>query len=57
MALGSDWDGAVTTPIDASDLAYLTSALINRGLTVDEIRAVMGGNTIRYFLQHLPQTD
>ena len=57
VALGSDWDGAVTTPIDASDLAYLTSALINRGLTVEEIRAVMGGNTIRYFLQHLPQTD
>ena len=57
VALGSDWDGAVTTPIDASDLAYLTSALITRGLTAEEIRAVMGGNTIRYFLQHLPQTD
>ena len=57
VALGSDWDGAVTTPIDASDLAYLTSALINRGLTPEDIRAVMGGNTIRYFLQHLPQTD
>lgn len=57
VALGSDWDGAVTTPIDASDLAYLTSALINRGLTPEEIRAVMGGNTIRYFLEHLPKTD
>ena len=57
VALGSDWDGAVTTPIDASDLAYLTSALINRGLTPEDIRAVMGGNTIRYFLEHLPQTD
>ena len=57
VALGSDWDGAVTTPIDASDLAYLTSALINRGLTPEEIRAVMGGNTIGYFLEHLPDTD
>ena len=57
VALGSDWDGAVTTPIDASDLAYLTSALINRGLTPEDIRAVMGGNTIRHFLEHLPQTD
>ena len=57
VALGSDWDGAVTTPIDASDLAYLTSALINRGLNPAEIRAVMGGNTIRYFLEHLPDTD
>ena len=57
VALGSDWDGAVTAPIDASDLAYLTSALINRGLTPEEIRAIMGGNTIRYFLEHLPQTN
>ena len=57
VALGSDWDGGVTTPIDASDLAYLTSALINRGLTVEEIRAVMGGNTISYFLERLPKTD
>ena len=57
VALGSDWDGAVTTPIDASDLAYLTSALINRGLNPEEVHAVMGGNTIRYFLEHLPETD
>ena len=57
VALGSDWDGAVTAPIDAANLAYLTSALMNRGLTPEEIRAVMGGNTIRYFLAHLPQTD
>ena len=57
VALGSDWDGAVTTPIDAGDLAYLTSALIERGLTPEEIRAVMGGNTIRYLLEHLPQAS
>lgn len=57
VALGSDWDGAVTTPIDAGDLAYLTSALIERGLTSEEIRAVMGGNTIRYLLEHLPQAN
>jgi len=57
VALGSDWDGAVTTPIDAGDLAYLTSALIERGLTPEEIRAVMGGNTIRYLLEHLPQAN
>ena len=57
VALGSDWDGAVTTPIAANDLAYLTSALLKRGLSKDDIRAVMGGNTIRYFLEHLPATD
>ena len=57
VALGSDWDGAVTTPIAANDLAYLTSALLKRSLSEDHIRAVMGGNTIRYFLEHLPATD
>ena len=57
VALGSDWDGAVTTPIDAGDLAYLTSALIERGLTPEQIRAAMGGNTIRYLLEHLPQAN
>ena len=57
VALGSDWDGAVTTPIAANDLAYLTSALLKRGLSEDDIRAVMGGNTVRYFLEHLPATD
>ena len=57
VALGSDWDGAVTTPIAANDLAYLTSALLKRSLSEDHIRAVMGGNTNRYFLEHLPATD
>ena len=49
--------GAVTTPLAANDLAYLTSALLKRGLSEDDIRAVMGGNTVRYFLEHLPATD
>ena len=57
VALGSDWDGAATTPIAANDLACLTSALLKRSLSEDHIRAVMGGNTIRYFLEHLPATD
>jgi membrane dipeptidase len=47
----------VTTPLAANDLAYLTSALLKRGLSENDIRAVMGGNTIRYFLEHLPATD
>ena len=57
IALGSDWDGAVTTPIAVNDLAFLTSALLARGLTEEQVRAVMGGNTIRYFLNQLPTTD
>ena len=57
VALGSDWDGAVTTPLATNDIAYLTSALLKRGLSEDDIRAVMGGNTVQYFLEHLPATD
>ena len=54
IALGSDWDGSVTTPIDASQLPYLTQALLDAGLTQTEVRAVMGGNMARFFAQHLP---
>jgi microsomal dipeptidase-like Zn-dependent dipeptidase len=54
IALGSDWDGSVTTPIDASQLPYLTQALLDAGLTQTEVRAVMGGNVARFFAQHLP---
>lgn len=54
VALGSDYDGAVVTGFDASELAALTEALMDAGLTEDEIRAVMGGNAVRFFLEHLP---
>ena len=43
VALGSDWDGAVTTPLAANDLAYLTSAPLKRGLAEDDICAVICG--------------
>ncbi len=54
VALGSDYDGAVTTGFDASELPALTQALMDAGLTEDQIRAVMGGNAVRFFLEHLP---
>jgi microsomal dipeptidase-like Zn-dependent dipeptidase len=54
IALGSDWDGSVTTPIDASQLPHLTQALVDAGFTVAEIRAVMGGNLARFLGEHLP---
>ncbi|PZO87106.1 MAG: peptidase M19 [Sphingomonas sanxanigenens] len=55
VGLGSDYDGAVTTAFDSSQLAQITQALIDRGFTDDEIRAVMGGNTLRLLMQNLPQ--
>ncbi len=47
VALGSDFDGAVTTRFDASRLAQITQALIDTGFTEAEIRAVMGLNALR----------
>ena len=54
IALGSDWDGSVTTPIDASQLPHLTQALVDASFTEAEIRAVMGGNLVRFLDAHLP---
>ena len=54
VALGSDFDGAVPTPFDASGLVQLTDALLAEGLTDDEVRAVMGANAFRLFEQALP---
>lgn len=48
VSLGSDWDGSVDAPFDAAHLSALTQALIDAGLTDDQIAAVMGGNMMRY---------
>ena len=47
VGLGSDFDGAVTTGFDASQLAAVTQALIDRGFTDADIAKVMGGNVLR----------
>lgn len=54
VALGSDFDGAVTTPIDAAESAALVAALLERGLDADTVRKVMGENQIAFFAAHLP---
>jgi microsomal dipeptidase-like Zn-dependent dipeptidase len=54
VALGSDFDGAVTTRFDTSELAVLTQALLDAGYTDDDIRAIMGGNVLRVFRATLP---
>jgi len=55
VALGSDFDGAVETDFDSSELAALTQALIEAGVAPDTIRLVMGGNMLRYLRETLPQ--
>ena len=55
VALGSDFDGAVTTAFDAAGLAHVTEALLRRGFTEEEIGRVMGGNLLAFLERHLPQ--
>ncbi len=54
VALGSDFDGATTTPLDASEAAALTDGLLKAGVDEATIRAVMGENAIRFFGDNLP---
>lgn len=54
VSLGSDFDGAVATRFDASELAAITQALINRGLSEPVIAKVMGGNMVRFLETALP---
>ncbi|WP_437733334.1 dipeptidase [Sorangium sp. So ce1335] len=54
VALGSDFDGFVETPIDASQMASLTEALLGAGFSEDQIRAIMGLNVQRVLSQVLP---
>ena len=54
VALGSDFDGAVTTPFDSAESAALVSALLDRGLDARTIGKVMGENQIAFFAAYLP---
>jgi microsomal dipeptidase-like Zn-dependent dipeptidase len=47
VGLGSDFDGAVTTRFDTGQLAAITQELKTQGFSDAEVRAVMGGNTLR----------
>lgn len=51
VALGSDFDGAVTTRFDTSQIVQVTQALIDIGFDARAIRAVMGGNALRIIKQ------
>jgi membrane dipeptidase len=57
VALGSDYDGGTTVRFDTSELAVLTGAMIEAGFSDEEIRRVMGGNAVEFFLARLPQTS
>jgi microsomal dipeptidase-like Zn-dependent dipeptidase len=54
IALGSDFDGAVTTAFDTTQLASLVDALFAQGFDEDEIRGAMGENALRVLGRTLP---
>lgn len=54
VGLGSDFDGSVTTALDASELAAITQALLDVGLSEAQIRKVMGENMLRVLRERLP---
>jgi len=54
VALGSDFDGAATTPIDVTGLPFIVQELMNQGFSELEIRAIMGENVKRFLMEQLP---
>jgi membrane dipeptidase len=55
VGLGSDFDGATTTPFDAAGLDQVTNALLAAGFSEGDIRKVMGENEIRFLEDVLPR--
>ena len=55
VALGSDFDGAVTEPFDTTGLVKITEAMMDAGYSEQEIRMVMGGNAVRFLRENLPE--
>jgi len=57
VALGTDFDGTVTPPFDATGLPQLTEALMEEGFTDAQIRKIMGENVARVLKEALPTGD
>lgn len=54
VALGSDFDGSTQTPFDTTGLPMLTQALLDAGLSEEDVRRIMGGNVERLLARVLP---
>jgi microsomal dipeptidase-like Zn-dependent dipeptidase len=55
VALGSDFDGTVTVPFDATGVVQITDALLAEGFSEDDIKLILGDNVVRVLLQTLPR--
>ena len=54
VALGSDFDGAVPVPFDTTGLPLIVDALLEQGMSEDDVRLVMGENAARLLAHVLP---
>jgi membrane dipeptidase len=54
VGLGSDFDGGVPVPFDATGMVLITDALLDAGFSDDEVGKVMGGNALRVLAETLP---
>ncbi len=54
VALGSDFDGATSTPFATDGLVEITQALLDQKFTPGDIAKIMGGNVMRLLATSLP---
>ena len=55
VALGSDFDGAITAPFDTTGLVEITDAMLEAGYSEQEIRSIMGENVLKFLQDNLPE--
>jgi membrane dipeptidase len=55
VALGSDFDGAITAPFDTTGVVEITDAMLDAGYSEQEIRMIMGENAMRFLEANLPE--
>ena len=55
VALGSDFDGAVTEPFDTTGVVEITGAMIDAGYSEAEVRMIMGENVVKFMQANLPE--
>lgn len=54
VAIGTDFDGTVTVPFDATGFPHLTDALLDAGFSETDIQKMASGNVIRVLRRTLP---
>lgn len=56
VAIGSDFDGAVRTVVDAAGWPRITAELLKSGygLSREQVELIVGGNIRNFFIQNLP---